>query len=239
MKFGLKDLPMEGEPGAGGGGAAIDEARVNAIVNGALAKFKTEVPKMFESVLTPLTQQLTEMGASFTSINEKLATTPPPVVTPPNASAIPPEVNAQLLQLTRGLETANKKLADSEKQREIAEKQAVETDKAAKVRSALAVHNYASPEAAEDAFSLINGMIERDANGKLVADGLPLEDFVKDFIPKSKAYLLAPTGRSGAGASAGQARGGQQTFGIDGIKPGMSAEDSRSAAGAIVAALRG
>ncbi len=155
-----------------------------------------------------------------------------------DGKGVSPEINAQLQQLTRTTKTLEDQLKAERTAREKAEGAARETEKAAQIRAALGEFNFVNKSAGDDAFSLVAGKVEFDQDGKLVADGLPLGDYVKNWV-SDKPYLLAPKGTSGAGAGAGTGNGGQRAgaFSMEQIKPGMSADDAKSAAAAIRAAL--
>ncbi len=215
----------------------ITEDRVNTIVNGAIAKVKNELTTSVKDMLTPFGDQFKTLTEGLTALQTSIAAGAPDDKKKKVDGELPPEVNLQLKQLNDKVGKQEKDLADEKKRREEAEATTKKTEKESKLRTALGQFNFASPDAAEDAFTLLQSKVDFDSDGKLVADGLPMEDFVKDYIPSKKAHLLAQTGKGGAGASAGSNKGGAGAFQIEAIKPGMSVEDQARAAGAIRQAI--
>jgi hypothetical protein len=175
-------------------------------------------------------------------INERLGTNTPPPGAPPAAGvpAISPELNAEVKSLKRVTEELTTRLKAETDRREAAEQSAAATRLDSGVRSELAKFTFANGAAADDAFELIRGKVKPDDQGNLIADNLPLSSFLSDYLPNQKPYLLAPTGRGGAGAGAGNAaQGGRaSSFQYEAIKPGMSKADQEKAVSAIAAALQ-
>ncbi len=227
--------------GDGGGGAAVSLEDVNKAINGAVAKLKTEITGQFTTMLKPfegLGDQLTQLTTNLTEVQTKLTAAPAAGGDDKNkGKATDPEVAAMLKKLEASQATLTTQLAAEKEKREGAEKAAQKSTKDAGLQAALNKFQFANEQAAEDAFSLLAGQVEFGEDGKLVAGGLPLNDFVADFIPNKKSYLLAPAQKGGAGASAGQGRGGGANVQFESIKAGMSIEDQRAAAGAILRAM--
>lgn len=225
---------------AGGGGATtIDEKRVNEIVNGALKRFsEKELPGVLKIGLDGVTAGFT---TQFTSLSETLAALKPADITlakgDKKEDELSPAVKAKFQEYEKEQKRQSDLIATSEKARGEAEAKAKLTEKNSGVRAALNQFNFATPEAAEDAFTLISGKVEFNDEGQLVADGLLVDDFVKGYIPEKKPYLLASTGKGGSGASGGTNKQGKGKFDMDSIKPGMSAEVQGSAVSAILDAL--
>jgi hypothetical protein len=240
---------MDADPGAGGGDgktAVLDEKRVteliNTTVNGAIGKLmKDDLPK----VLKTNTESLTAMfGDQFKTLNDGLAALKPvePVKTPDGKGGdktvdLPPEYKAKFNEFEKTIKTQGETLAAEQKARLAAEQKAKATEKDSKVRSSLNQFTFATPEAAEDAFTLISSKVDFNDEGELLADGLLLNDFVSTYIPEKKPYLLASAGKGGSGASSGTTKGGKGKFEIEKIGAGMSADDQKSAISAILDAL--
>jgi hypothetical protein len=238
---------MDADPGAGGGDgktAVYDQKVVteliNTTVNGALSRFmKDDLPKALKGNTDTLTAAF---GDQFKSITESLAALKPvePVKTPDGKGDIdlPPAFKAKFNEFEKTIKAQGEAITKSETARVAAEAKSKQTEKDSKVRAALAIHSYASPEAAEDAFTLISGKVDFNEDGELLADGLLLNDFVAAYIPEKKSYLLASAGKGGSGASTGSTKGlGGKKFDIEKIGAGMSAEDAKSAYSAILNAL--
>jgi hypothetical protein len=112
-----------------------------------------------------------------------------------------PALRARMQQMEKKQQETDKQLLVEQTARKDAEtKQKLEAKQGA-IRRELNALEYASPEAAEDAFLLVNGKVEEDADGNYIAEGLPLSDFVKTYLPEKKPHLLAPINKSGSGAS--------------------------------------
>lgn len=229
--------------GGGGGGAVtpIDEKRVNDIVNGALKRFsEKELPGVLKIGLDGVTAGFT---TQFTTLTETLAALKPVETTPPakgdnkKDDELSPAVKAKFQEYEKEQKKQADLIAASDKLRIAAEAKAKATEKNSGVRAALNQFNFATPEAAEDAFTLISGKVDFNEEGQLVADGLLVDDFVKGYIPEKKPYLLASTGKGGSGASGGTNKTGKGKFDTDSIKPGMSTEMQASAVSAILDAI--
>jgi len=231
--------------------AEITELVTTAIKasNGELIK---GLPTIISTTMKGVTDQVTGFGDTLKGLNDTLAAlkpagTPPPPdkkvdPAPAGASMLPPEVAAQLTKLNTDLKKTQDDLKLERDARQATELSAKQTRKESMVRAALNQFQYASPEAAEDAFSLISNSAEWAEDGRLVVkggDGQPLlvEDFVKTHIPEKKPYLLATIDKGGSGANAGRLKNNGPAIGMDDIKVGMSPEQTSAAVGAILAAI--
>jgi hypothetical protein len=222
----------EGTPPAG----QLDAAGVQKLINNGIAAFaKNELPRLFD----PFSTQLTGLGDLLKQMNERTPSTPPS--TPLNkqdGNTLPPETNQLIQGLKKEVETLRASQTQETEKRIAAEKKALDTDQESKVRAALKGFDFATEDAAEDAYTLVSKMITRSEDGNLVSsDNLPYDSFIKDFIPTKKPHLLAPVNRSGAGATAGTGRQtGRTSVDIADIKPGASKE-TLAAAGSQIRAL--
>lgn len=199
-------------------GTGLDKAAVDTMINGALTRFAKEVlPNTLKDFGKTQTDQLTALTTNLTTLQESI-----------NAmgtntggdkkkkdgegegtgdDGLTPAMRARLQNMERKQkETDDKLLAEQSARKEAETKQRLEAKQNA-IRKELGSLDYASPEAAEDAFMLVNGKVEEDSDGNYIADGLPLTDFVKTYLPEKKPHLLAPVPRSGSGANTGQQPG--------------------------------
>lgn len=262
----LPGFDGEGEgSGAGAGGAGAGAAitreeitglintAVNTTVNGAIATLKrVDLPKIIETSLAPVTLQ-------FTSVNESLAK----LLEGQNGggngggsgagngggngggsgSGIPPEVNATLKRLEETVKNQGGTITKLQTDRDDANKRAEAAETNSTVKTALGEMKFASASAAQTAFSIVSPHIKRLEDGTVVAgDNLPVLDFIKDFLPKEHAYLLAPTGNGGSGAGGGSQGGGQRGGAAKGdismIKADMKPEDRAAVVRSIGEALQ-
>lgn len=231
----LRDLAGGGE---GGGTGALTMDQVNVAINGAVAKIKTEMTGTFTTMLKPFEG----LGAQLTTLTENLAaiqTTSTEGKGKKKDGAedeLPPAVALQIKNLNEGQKKLTDALAKEQEKSATAEKKAKDTTLDSELRTALDQFNFVNPEAKQDAFTLLRGQVEFGEDGSLVAGGLPMPDFVKDFIPAKKGHLLATEQRGGAGAKPGSA-GAKGSFQFEKIGLGMTADDTKQAATAILAAL--
>lgn len=230
------------------------KAEITELVTTAIKASNGELMKGLPAIVTTtmkgVTDQVTGFGDTLKGLNETLAglkvtvTPADKKIDPPpdnKLSTLPPEVAAQLTRLNADLRKTQDDLKSEQTARQETEKSAKQTRKESMVRAALNQFQYASPEAAEDAFSLISNSAEWAEDGRLVVnkDGQPLlvEDFVKTHIPEKKPYLLATVDKGGSGANAGRLKSGGSAIGLGDIKVGMSKEETSAAVSAILAAI--
>jgi hypothetical protein len=233
----------ENTANGGGGGAAVTMEAVTKLVSDAVKAASVATEQKFTALLKPfeglggqLTTLMETVTAEKTAREEAATQAANNGKTKDGKDAIPPELAKQLNDLTKSQTALQKQLADEQGKREKAEQAAKQTARESAVRAELNNYKFANPEAANDAFSLLLPQVEESADGQLIAGGLPLADYVKDYLPSKKAHLLAPAGKGGSGAS-NTGTGGSSTFQYEEIKPGMSAEQVSRAAAAIREAM--
>ena len=160
-----------------------------------------------------------------------------------NKQQLPPEVNAQLKNLTDQLKAYGNEIQTLKTAKESAEKRAEETERFSTIRTALNGLPFVSEKSAETAFSIVSPHVRRLDDGSLVAgvngDNFPVDAFAKDFLQKEHGYLFRTTGASGSGAPASGSgvRMGSKVD-INSIKVGMKPEDRQAAVDSIAAALQ-
>jgi hypothetical protein len=216
--------------------------QVADMVSGALRRFTTqEVPKLLE----PITGQMSQVGENLTKLQESLnKLTPPPIDDKKKKDEEGPgvELNTRLQGLEKTNKDLNDRLVKMDEDRKAAEKRALDTEKSSKIRTKLAEFTFATPDAAEDAFNLVSGLIRYDKSGNLVAgdesNAVMFDAFLTEYIPAKKGHLLAASGKSGAGAQPGDKRSNTSPMSLDKIKVGMSVDEQKVAAGQILKALK-
>lgn len=233
----LRGVLRDAAGGADGGGGTLTMDQVNTAINGAIAKMKGETSTLIATALKPFEG----IGAQLTTVSETLTALQATHVEGKGGKGdkadMSPEIALQIKTLTDGQKKLTDSLTAETKRREEAEKTAKDTKLDSGLRTSLDQFTFVNPEAKNDAFALLRGQIEFGEDGSLVAGGLPMDDFVKSFVPEKKGHLLAPKQVGGAGASAGSA-GGKGAFQFEKIGPGMTGDDTKAAAGAILSALR-
>ena len=238
---------FEGESAAGGDGGDSGSSNsvtqeavtkiVNDTVNSAISNLrKKDLPAMFNTHLGPLTAQLTELSSLFKAgnggapgsdqVNLGNGSGNGSAANGASNQNIPPEVNATLRQLQGTLKQQGETIASLTKAKESAERQAKDTSRDAFIRESLTNFTFATPSAAQTAFTLIKGHVQEagDDGGYIAGDNLPVVDFAREFLSREHSYLLKATEARGSGASGGSNSGGGKAFDIGSIKPGMSAE---------------
>lgn len=244
--------PLMDQAGDGGGSGdgkpvAVDEKKVNDLINGALAKFaKDTLPK---TITDATTAAVSGMTAQLTQLTENLTALQSSIVRPPadkdkdqkviGDDGLTPAARAEFQKIQKALETSNANFAAEKTKREEAEANSAKDKKNSAIRAALADFTYANTEAAEDAFAWASAKVELDADGNYVADGLLLKDFVATAIPEKKGYLLAPVDKSGSGASGGRGRQTSSKVDLNDITVAnmQDPKKAQAAAAAITAAL--
>lgn len=247
---GLPGFDGEGT-GAGAGGDSGDGSAltmdavkalvadsVNRTVNNAISNLKkSDLPKIIDTAVAPLLTQMTGISENLTKLTSGQGSgTGQGTGGSGGGTAAPPEINAKMKELTDRLAHNDKTIAELQAARDNAEKAARLAEQNSAIREALGELKFVSPSAAETAFTLVGQQVKRLDDGTLVAgDDLPIKDFVRDFVPKSHSYLIAPTGTtgSGAGGNSGTPRPQSGKADLNSIVPGMSPE----ARAAVVAAI--
>lgn len=221
--------------------ASLSEARVHEIVNGAFKRVETQV---IPSLLKPIEERQTTFLADLTAKLDSITKTPDPggdkspSDKDKNAS-VSPDVAARIHSLEQQSKRDADKLAKLEQERVNAENRSLNTEKESKIRSVLAEFSFVSKDAADDVFSIVERLIVRNEANELISEegGLPVDVFLRDFIPSKKAHFLAPAGKSGSGATPGSTRDSAGKVNIEDIKPGMSQAELAKAAAAIRQAI--
>lgn len=255
---------FEGEgaaAGAGTGGLSEEQVvalikknvpDVNTIVNNAMSNLKkTDIPKLLDDRINPLSEKLTTMGTGLETLlsrggsgsgggGEGAGNGAGGNGTGGNGSGvIPPEFNAKLKGLETELTQTKQRIADAEKREKDAESRAETSDRHGKIKMALSNLSFANDRAGETAFTIVEPHVKRQEDGSVIGgDNLPLEVFFRDFITREHPYLLKGTGSGGAGASGGGSGGGSRavTADMSMIKPGMSAQERQLVLAAIASA---
>lgn len=240
---------MDAAPAAGGGDAkAITADDVTALITKSQEDFAKKLPTLFKDLNKGTTDALTTLTASLTAISTKLDAAQP-VPDDPNKGKgkgkegdddVPPALKAQLLALQKRTDEAEKKIKASEDKATAAEAKARAQAKESAIRKELGVFEFASPDAADDLFTLINGKADYDDEGNILGDGLPLTDFVKGVVEK-KPHFLAPLAKGGSGANGGNRLPGGAKVQMEDLTPAKLMADpklAQRAAGQIVQRLR-
>lgn len=225
---------------------------VNDSINSALARFqKDHLPGVITAAVTTATKGLTDqfatVGTTMAAIQESLTNRgggegdgdKKKKAEQQGDDGMTPAIRAAFEKLSRENATLKTGQETLTKAKDDADARALKTAKESSLRGALAQFQFAGTEAAEDAFNLLLPKIEvEEGTGAFLSDGLPLADFVTNFIPTKKPHLLAPVGKGGAGAANGGQRGGQKAFTMEDIKPGMSNDEIARASSTILAAIK-
>jgi hypothetical protein len=234
------------KPGEEGGPPLVTLEDVTKLIDTRLgAKFddfkKTGLSDAIRAQVEPVNTQLT-------TINEALGKLVAGQAPPPqndgsgNKNQVPPEVNAQLRNLTDQLKSYGNEIQTLKTAKEAAEKRAEETERYSSIRTALNGLPFVSDKSAETAFSIVQPHVRRLDDGSLVAgingSDFPVDSFVKDFLQKEHGYLFKTTGASGSGApSSGSSLRMGTKADISSIKIGMKPEERQAAVEAIAAAV--
>lgn len=212
--------------------------------------------KALKSAIAALTTDFdTKFGARFTKTDSSLEAllaklnTPPappaPVVAPPapapkGSTMVDPQTNAQILELTNKQAASDaviKQLTDANK---AALDKAERMEREGALRAVLNDYRFVKPEGQEDVFQLLLPKVVRDDVGNLIADNLPVKDFVKAQMASRFDYALAPEpGTSGTGARQYQTRGSGPSAQLEDIKVGMTDAQYEAAGAEILTALAG
>jgi len=245
LNFAEKSPLYDPDPGAGGGGTQTPvtmeqvNAAVNAAVNGFATRFGGEQDKKFKGV----TDQLGGIATVLEALKPKVDGGDGGDGGGKGKDKIDPALNAQLQALTNANKAQADRLAametENRENKALAEKAARhgEIRRVMSSKDVLGEHAYATPEAAEDFFTLVADQVTRGDDGSLVLDNLPLTDALKGRVAK-KPWYLAAKNIGGSGAGGGGARGGGARVTLDDIKPGMTAEQRAKAQAEIAQALK-
>lgn len=257
---------FEGEGAAGGAGTAgLTEEQVvalikknvpdvNTIVNNAVSNLrKTDIPKLLDDRINPLSEKLTTIGTGLDTLLNKGGNGDGGSGGGNGGSGggggngtggngtgtISPEFNAKLKGLETELTQTKQRIADAEKREKDAEARAEQSDRHGKIKMALSNLSFANDRAGDTAFTIVEPHVKRQEDGSVIGgDNLPLEVFFRDFITREHPYLLKGTGAAGAGASGGSSGSGGRavTADLSMIKPGMTPQERALVMSAIVSA---
>lgn len=231
---------MESEPGAAGAG--VDETKINTMINGALARFAKDVlPGVVTEANKGLNANFATLTENLTNIQTMLAASQPKPKEGKegNDDGLTPALRARFEAQEKAIKTANDLVATEKTAREAAEKKSRDTAKESAIRESLGQFTFASTDAAEDAFTLLQGKVDWDEQGNLIAEGLPVKDFVTNYIPEKKSHLLQVLNKGGSGAQPGIGRQSFTKVDMDDIKPGMTLEQTQRSVTAILNAIPG
>lgn len=217
----------------------MTDEEIKALVTGTVTTAFTEfssktLPGLFTQALGPLGEQL----KALTPVTPPPVVTPPPAVTPPPLPGVDPVLNSQLQEMKRKSEEQDKAMKLLQDQNASERKARESAELSSAVNTALSPFKFATDAARKTAESLVTPLIKRTDAGQLIAgDNLTVDTFVKDFLPKDHAYLLAPAGGAGSGVTPGSGAGGHRIVDIDSIKVGMSDVDKAAAYAQVAASL--
>jgi hypothetical protein len=152
-----------------------------------------------------------------------------------------PATNALLQELKRGNADLKVEVETIRKQKDEADKSAAENKLNADITSVLGPLPWRSGSSQKVAFDYIKSRVQKQDDGPLIIDNLPLDKYIEQGASDWLDGLLKPAPSGGAGANSGSQRKQAGTFDSDTIKPGMKPEDRAAAFEAIrqVAALSG
>lgn len=250
---------FDGEGGAGAGGesgagvtveqvAAAAAEAANKAVNSAIANLKrTDLPKIIEQAINPLSAKLGTIDESLGKLvggqgqgggQGGQGGQGGGQGGSGSGATLDPQVNAELKRLGDLVKGQGSQIEGLKKDRDDAIQKAERAEKNSVIRTALGELQFATPKAFDTAFSIVESQVQKLEDGTYVGgDNLPLVDFFKDFLPKEHAYLLKPTGASGAGASNGGAPARVGRTDIADIKPGMTNDKRNQVAQEIAAVI--
>lgn len=213
------------------GNVALTEELVAGIVAKAIGDHQKTLESKFAAMPT---------AAGLEEMIKRLIPAPvvPPVVVPDDKKGTPAE-NAEVLLLKKKLEDLTKAQDTEIGLRKTAEAKQLATDKETKIRTAMTAFDFLTDDAREDCYAALDKAVTRNDAGELIANDLPVDAFVKDFVPGKKAYLLKPENVSGGGIapSGGRLAGGKKAT-MEMISPNMTKEESNAVGAAIQAAAR-
>ena len=135
---------------------------------------------------------------------------------------VDPRMNAELLQMRRQNDQLSAQVEELMKARENAEYAAELSDRTAQIQSVLNTYPFANDASRDVAFNFFASQVDRDDQGNLIANDLPLKEFVEQSMGQLNG-LLASRNVGGAGATANGGRTTAPT--MEQIRPGMSKEE--------------
>jgi hypothetical protein len=233
------------DPNAGGGGgggqAALDEARVQALITQALSGAEKKTTKAITDAVGGLQTQVTTQFSEITNILKGFAPKPGDGTGGDKKDGQNPELTAKVIEYERNQRQLQEQLQQLQVENKKAKEDAERAERHARIRSALGAYQFLNEDAGETAFNLMERDIRRDADtGNLVGgpDGalLPYDVFIKEMLNGKHSYLLNARPVAGSGATRGGDRMSHQS-GMMGttemIKPNMRAEERAAVIAAI------
>ena len=235
--------------GAGSGGktgVSVDEVKtlfkedllpqIHTSINNAVANLKkTDVPKLIEGAINPLSDQMKSLQDSIGNLGSGGSGDGGSGGT----GDMSPEMKAKFNTAIRTSESLQERLTTLESQKQDADKKLERSERDQVLTTVLSGFSFQDEVAAGSAFKLLRPDVKRLDDGTIVAgDNLPVVDYVKDVLPTRYAFLLKPKESSGAGANGGAPNtGGGKQVTMEDIKPGMSPEERARVSRGILAQL--
>lgn len=148
---------------------------------------------------------------------------------------LPPEVNAELLELRRYRDTSEQRLSQLEQEREENAIRAEQADRSAAIQGFLNKYPFANDASRNIAFQYFFNNADRNEEGDIIAGNLPIDRFIEENMGNLSGLLASrPVGGAGSQMGNGRAKVGPQ---MEDIGPGMKPEDRDAAWNAAVSAL--
>ena len=252
--FALPERPMDEAGTAGGGapGALSPELQqaINEEINKALTGYmKRELPKVFQSQMGNLTEAFMDRLAQELPSDEEIAQMEQEEAAQYAAAnqgedpggggdfVLPPEINAELLELRNARAQADQRLAELEQARQEAEILAEMKDREAEIARATAAFPFANSLSQQLFAQYLSDKLERDENGQLVAEGLPLSTYAENQL-QVMSNLLAPKNLGGSGAFQGNGLK-QKAPTMDQIGAGQKPEERQAVMDYAIQQLKG
>ena len=214
---------------------------IDAKLSGSLENFRKNNIDTLKAQVEPLTTQMTTINESLRELLAK-GSLPPSGTNSDGKPPVPPEINAQLRDLTDRIKSQGNELNTLKVAKEQAEQRAEKTERHSTIRTALNGLPFVTDKAVDTAFSIVEPYVRRLEDGSLVAgldgENYPVNSFVQDFLSKEHGYLFKSTGASGSGAppiGSGSRIGPKAD--ISSIKVGMKSEDRDNVVEAIASVL--
>lgn len=232
----LMDANGDGDGGGGGGGDDQPLKRadiiklVNDTVNGTVSRIEKETKKQF----TQITETLSGLVDKIGSKKEE----PPAGDDGEGKSKVDPKVIAQLENERKARERLEKQVNDLLGENKKTKEEAELKERLAEIKSAMSKFSFANEGTRDMAFEYFAGKIKRGEDGALVAPGkdgeVPYDHFIKGHL-ESNPNLLAAKQSGGGGATGGEPYRGSK-FDASVIKPGMTSDQRKAAAAALLQA---